>query len=253
VTSTLTVASEALSVAIRTNNVVGTGTADLTYTKQFVVMVVDAAGQAKPGVLITPSVDLPNYYKGVFVAGLTGWVQVPTLANTESYTYNSAASAWQQAPGTTTQPACPNEDVNRNGIREAPAYTAGGAAPPLSARQEDMNWNGDLDPRKADVAITMVGSATTDSSGLAVVQIEYGKNLASWVDFVITVTASGISGTEARARYSGLKYGLGNLPYPAKDVNDLTVSPAFIVSPYGKGFIGNTIPSPVTGVCTDTN
>lgn len=252
VTNTLTVTSEALSVNIRTDNTVGEGTAGLTYIKRFVVMVVDAAGQAKQDVQITPSVDLPSYYKGYFAWNGKLWVQHVTLAQTESYAYNSGVSAWQKQ-GTTGQPSCPNEDVNRNGVREAPVYDPSATPPVLAGRQEDLNWNGDIDPRKADVAIKMVGASTTDANGLAIVQIEYGKNLASWVDFVITVTASGVSGTEARARYSGLLYGVGNLPYPATDVSSETVAPAFVVSPYGKGFVGTTPPNPVAGVCTDAN
>jgi len=119
-------------------------------------------------------------------------------------------------------------------VREAATFVPGAAAPALAARQEDLNWNGDLDPRKSDVAIKMVGSSKTDANGLAILQIEYGRNLASWVDFVITVTASGVSGTEARARYIGYAYGLGNLPYPATAVTVKTTSPAFVVSPYGR-------------------
>jgi hypothetical protein len=241
VTNTLTVASEALSVNIRTDNTVDpTGASGLTYIKKFVVMVVDAAGQAKADVLITPSVDLPSYYKGHYVWADPAWVQVMTLASTENYRYDAGLSAWQQL-GTTTQPSCPNEDVNRNGVREAPVYP-GSSTPGLAGRQEDLNWNGELDPRKADVAIKMVGSPRTDANGVAIVQIEYGKNLASWVDFVITVTASGIAGTEARAKYSGLLYGVGNLPGLADDVIDETAPPPFVISPYGRGT-----------VCTDTN
>ncbi len=232
VTNTLTVTSEALSVNIRTDNTVGEGTAKLTYIKRFVVMVVDAAGQAKPDVLITPSVDLPSYYKGRFFWNGKTWQQLILLDNTESYAYNTSLKAWQQQAAT-SQPSCPNEDVNRNAVREAPLYDAAAPAPAVSGRQEDLNWNGDLDPRKADVAIKMVGSSKTDASGLAVLQIEYGKNVASWVDYVITVTATGISGTEARARYSGLAYGLGNLPFPAVDVGTETIPPAFVISPYG--------------------
>jgi hypothetical protein len=37
------------------------------------------------------------------------------------------------------------------------------------------------------------------------------------VDFMITVTASGIAGSEARARFVGTLYGIGNLPYPADE------------------------------------
>jgi hypothetical protein len=248
ISTTLTIASEALSVNIRTNNLVKLGAANLTYIKEFVVMVVDAAGQAKADVLITPSIDLTAYYKGVYAWGGVAWKLQPTLASSENYSWDG--TQWVQGPAT-AQPQCPNEDANRNGVREASAY--GGAVPAVSARQEDLNWNGDIDPRKADVAIKMVGSPRTNADGLAVLQIEYGQNLATWVDYVITVTASGISGTEARARYVGLRYGVGNLPFPADAVTSETVEPPFRISPYGKGFTGTVIPNPPTGVCTDTN
>ncbi|MCB1994902.1 MAG: Ig-like domain-containing protein, partial [Rhodoferax sp.] len=196
VTSTITVASEALSVNIRTNELIKSGDASLTYIKEFVVMVVDAAGQAKPDVQITPSVDLTGFYKGFYFWNGDFWQQQLTLANTENYSWSG--TAWTQG-GTTTQPVCPNDDANRNGIRET---------------GEDLNGNGEIDPRKADVAIKMVGSSKTDANGLAIVQIEYGRSLGTWVDFVVTVTASGVAGTEARARFVGNLYGLGNLPVP---------------------------------------
>jgi hypothetical protein len=252
ISSTLTIASEALSVNIRTNNLVKIGTAGLTYIKEYVAMVVDAAGQAKPDVLITPSVDLTGYHKGYYFWNGTVWQQRPMLADTENYTWNPAAQSWQLgAP--TAQPSCPNEDVNRNGVREAGAYSAGAASPALALRQEDLNWNGDLDPRKSDVAIKMVGSPRTDANGLAILQIEYGQNVASWVDFAITVTASGVAGTEARARFVGSLYGTGNLPYPATAVTTRDIAPAFVTSPYGKGYTGLAPPNIPAGTCTDTN
>lgn len=229
VTSTLTVASEALSVSIRTNNLILEGVDKLTYIKKFIVMVVDSAGQAKGGALITPSVDLPAYYKGNFTFdALAGrWVQNMTLAGSENWSYDASTGLWART-GVLTQPSCLNEDVNRNGVLEIPVPGNSG---------EDLNGNGQLDPRKADVSISMVGSATTDASGLAEVQIEYGKSVASWVDFVITVTATGISGTEARAKYMGLFYGLGPLPYLASDATDANVPPPFVISPYGRATV----------------
>ena len=200
-------------------------------------MVVDAAGQAKPDVLITPSVDLTAYFKGEYLWNGTAWVQFLTLANTENFSWDGPNLKWVRGPATTPQPQpqCPNEDVNRNGVREASAFSAGVAPPAdIALRQEDLNWNGDIDPRKSDVAVKMVGSPRTDASGLAVLQIEYGQNVASWVDYIITVTASGISGTESRARYAGLLFGVGNLPFPASAVSSLTNPPAFVISPYGR-------------------
>jgi hypothetical protein len=251
ISGTLTIAAEALSVNIRTNNLISIGPSALTYIKQFVVMVVDAAGQAKSGVLITPSIDLTAYYKGIYQFG-TVWSLRPQLASSENWIWDTTAQAWTRG-ATTSQPSCPNEDVNRNGVREAGAYPGAGASgTPLAQRGEDLNWNGDIDPRKADVSIRMVGSPTTDTSGLAVLQIEYGQNLASWVDYVITVTAAGVSGTESRATFVGSRYGIGNLPYPASAVTDEATPPAFVVSPYGRGYVGS-VPATPSGVCTDTN
>ena len=248
ISNTLTIASEALSVNIRTNNLIKTGAAGLTYIKEYVVMVVDAAGQAKADVLITPSVDLTGYYKGDYSYSLVQnlWVQTVRLANTESYRWKPdpsapERSAWELS-GLVSQPMCPNEDFNRNGIREADVYDPTKPAPSIDRRREDLNWNGDIDPRKSDVAVRMVGSPRTDAAGLAIVQIEYGQNVASWVDFVITVTASGIAGTEARARYVGAYYGIGNLPFPSTAVTDIAIPPAFRVSPYGRAT-----------TCTDAN
>jgi len=241
-TTTLTVSSEALAVSIRTNELIKSGEALLTYIKEYVVMVVDSAGQAKSDVQITPSVDLTGYYKGHYVWNGLRWVQVMTLDPNSEY-YRWTGSAWTRtAAPIPDQPSCPNEDVNRNGVREAGVFVPTAAAPELAARQEDLNWNGELDPRKSDVAVKMVGSTKTDANGLAILQIEYGRDLASWVDYVITVTASGVSGTEVRAKYIGNLYGLGNLPYPASAVSDINISPPFIISPYGRGT-----------VCTDTN
>ncbi len=254
ISATLTIASEALSVNIRTNNLIKSGAAGLTYIKEYVVMVVDAAGQAKADILITPSVDLTGYLKGryFFSTGSNAWVQRVQLASNQNWRWNSSSSSWEQQPATSPpQPICPNEDFNRNGVREAPPFVSGATAPAIAIRQEDLNWNGDIDPRKADVAVRVVGSPRTDSSGLAIIQIEYGQNVASWVDFVITVTASGIAGTEARARYVGQYYGLGNLPYPASAVTDANVAPAFVVSPYGAGSV--TADGVASGVCTDTD
>lgn len=245
VRATLTIADEALSVNIRTNELIKSGAAQLTYIKEFVVMVVDAAGQAKSGVRITPSVDLPAYYKGFYFWNGRFWQQQLTLAATEDWTWDSANRYWRRPQlANTAQPQCRNEDVNRNGVREAPTATPTAPALVLAGselravgREEDLTWNGDIDPRKADVAVKMVGSPRTDENGLAIVQIEYGRNLASWVDFVITVTAAGVSGTESRATYSGTLYGLGNLPFPGEAIRNETVSPAFVVSPYGRGTV----------------
>lgn len=193
----MTVTSEALSVTIGTDNKISTGASDLTYIKKFVILVVDSAGQAKGNVQITPSIDLLRYYKGYY-DGPGAWNRNgPPIPNSRG---NLAA-------------VCANEDTNRNGVLED---------------SEDINNNGKIEPRKSDVAVTMVGGNTTDENGLAYLQIEYPKNVATWLDYEILVAASGIAGTEGRTTWTGT---LGALAAEF----DGDIAPSFAVSPYGIG------------------
>jgi hypothetical protein len=194
-TTTLTVISDSLSVSIGTDRILIDG--DLTYSQNFVVQVVDSAGQAKAGVKVSPSLDLVQYYKGSFVRGAAGWIQ------------NVTAS-------------CENEDLNRNGVLEK--VSSGSALPVLS---EDVNQNGSLDPRKADVAISLLGSDTTDVNGIVKLKIQYARNIGGWLRYKILVAASGIAGTEGRASFTD------DLGFSALAANKLDAIPPFILSPYG--------------------
>jgi len=208
-TKTLTVTSEALAVSIGYDATISDGSNGLTFIKKFVVTVADAAGNAKPDILITPSIDLVDYIKGQY--------QTP--------------SAWVLTPSSGQM--CANEDINRNGVLES---------------AEDFNSNGQLDPRKSDVLISVVGSNKTNSSGIVVLQIEYPKNVATWIDYKILVTASGVSGTEGRASLTK------RLTADAGSFTAAT-APAFVVSPYGVGTGAPTTYTPPGGtpitVCTD--
>jgi Invasin, domain 3 len=191
----LTVVDQALRLDIGTDELITLG--NITYIKDFVVVVVDAAGRAKADVEITPKLDLVAFYKGFY-----GW-------NGETWVRNLPVGVLQL-------PACPNEDVNRSGFLEA---------------GEDVNGNGKLDP--GGVTITMVGSSKTDSSGKATVRIEYPRDRATWIDFVISVTGR-VGGSEGLAVYQGTLGGLGNLPAPGEAFKNEAVSPAFQISPYGR-------------------
>ena len=92
---------------------------------------------------------------------------------------------------------------------------------------EDLNRNGSLEPRKSDVAVSMIGGSLTNASGIAVVQIEYPKSLGSWARVKILVSATGVSGTEGRTTWTEI------LPVPGPDIT-ATTAPAFITSPYGQ-------------------
>jgi hypothetical protein len=200
VTTTVTVVSEPLAVSIGSNNVVLIGPTNLTYIRQFVVLVVDAAGNAKANVNIVPSIDLDYYYKGQYVqpgSWIQGYIGNPNTIPVQIV----AAPPWR----------CLNEDLNRSGVMLA---------------GEDLNHNGQLDPRKSDATITILGSGQTDASGSAVVQVEYPQNVGSWLHVNITVSATGVSGTEGRAIWSEV------LPIPASVLAE-TPSPPFQLSPYG--------------------
>lgn len=202
-TQTLTVTSEPLSVTIGTNAQIIVNT--LTYTKQFVVTVVDSSGAAKSDVNIVASVDLPFYRKGEY--GLSGtWLKTGALPSGDAA-------------------ICLNEDANRNGVLEAAEDATSNG---------NGNANGTLEPRKADVSVSLL-STRTDSKGSVVLEVTYPQDHGSWVDAIITVTASGIAGTEGRATYN-----LFPVPVDAASVRNTNSPPAFVVSPYGRA-----------NVCTD--
>lgn len=163
-------------------------TQELTYTKRLLVTVADSARNALADVALSVSLDLPQYRKGFWTIVGTRWV-------------------WNQ-----TSAPCINEDTNRNGVRET---------------GEDFNGNGRLDPGPADVLVRLVNPRTL-ADGTAVVEITYAKNFASWVDAWVTVSASGVSGTEGRATFV-----LAPVPVESGAVTNITTPPAFVTSPYG--------------------
>lgn len=220
VRTTLTVIADPVSISIGTNNLIETGASGLTYVKRYVVQVVDTSGVAKAGVQISPSIDLLRYGKGTWAVVGDNWVQ---------FTTNS----------------CDNEDLNRNNLYEV--YADGW--------DEDANGSFNLtpgrpalEPRKADVALSIEGSGQTDTSGIVVLRIEYPQNLGSWVDFNILVAASGVSGTEGRANFEG------TLPVPADVVSDIDAEPPFRLSPYGievSPLVGKDFGGRLHSLCTN--
>lgn len=207
---TLTVTAEPLGVTIGTNGVIIVN--ELTYVKQFVVSVADAAGVAKADVNLVASVDLPRYRKGYYVV---------------------AGGKWQKSQPSPSGPyggdtaVCQNEDKNRNGV--------------LEAGEDDRadgngNADGQLWPRKPDVTVTLLQSKT-GADGTAVLQIQYAQDHGSWVDALITVAASGVSGSEGRASYLVIPTAVDT-----GAINDVTADPAFKFSPYGRA-----------STCTDPN
>lgn len=197
--TTLTVVSDPLSISIGTNEEIISNPGETTYQKKYVVLVVDAAGQPKGDVQITPSIDLNGYYKGSWTlpTGSTVWVR----------NYGREAPL-ASLPG--ISPICLNEDLNRNGLIDG---------------TEDRNGNGQLDPRKSDASISMSGSTRTNANGLAEIILQYPRSLAGWVNFTISANAFGVLSPPATLT--------DVLPYPQTSINLATVQPAFANSPYG--------------------
>ena len=188
----LTVVAEPLGVTIGTDDKIIVDRDDgLVYVKKFIVSVADAAGVAKQDVNLVVSIDLVNYRKGFYILGAQ-WFKPGPL------------------PGGDFA-VCANEDLNRNGVLET---------------GEDVNGDGILWPRKPDVTVRLLSSKTA-ADGTAELEIQYAKNHGSWVDALITVSASGVGGSEGRASYF-----VAPVPVDAASIK-ATTPPAFVVSPYG--------------------
>ena len=76
--------------------------------------------------------------------------------------------------------ACMNEDTNRNGFLDV---------------GEDLDGDGVIAPRKADVIVSFVGEKITGKNGRATIQVEYPMNVATWLVYAVKVTTS-VAGSE---------------------------------------------------------
>ncbi|HET8746112.1 MAG TPA: hypothetical protein VFM98_10945, partial [Ramlibacter sp.] len=209
VRGTLTVASQPLAITLGDNNELTKGTSNLTYIKRFDVAVADAAGNAVAGAVVSASVDITHYGKGKFTdVGPTGPYQVtgdtpPNIATTGIST--------DAVPGATTGRVwCPNEDTNRNGAIDN------------SPTPEDINNSGKLEPRKADVILSFLGSNTTGANGRMQIQVEYPQNVATWLAYTVRVTTN-VAGSE----------GTDSKSYITSFVDGDEDNGSFLTAPYG--------------------
>jgi len=232
ITASVTVVDAGVSVSILTNGLITPIDEKSVYQLDFAVQVVDSVGQPKSGVTVKGSVDLPRYYKGAYAAGGSQW-------NLGHYTTDiNGQIVW--APGYSV---CENEDVNRNNLNET--YSNGNV--------EDADGARGLEPHPADTAIVLdaPGNAVTDAFGKAYFHLQYGQNVASWVDYTLTFSAI-VQGTEGHQSLSG------NLPIPSSILKAVDVDPPFRLSPYGVE-LSNTIAvtdpatSKTASLCTNPN
>ncbi|WP_431288603.1 hypothetical protein [Roseateles chitinivorans] len=199
-TATVTVVSSPLAITLGTDATLQEGSTKLTYIKRFVVLVVDAAGRPAAGVDIQPVIELTRYYKGAYEVSGAAWAPFHYVDTISSGTKVSGAFA------------CLNEDDDHDGNIDT---------------GEDRNGNGVVEPRMSDVQISYEGSSSkTDASGQLVIKIEYAKSLATWVDYLITASATGV--LSPPAPYANRLSALGT------DFTTVTTSPPFQNSPYGR-------------------
>jgi hypothetical protein len=189
ITQTLTVASQPLSITLGDNNELAKGTNNLTYIKKFDVAVADSAGNAVANAVISASVDITHYGKGEFdYANSTGTYQVTGNNPPNSSTTGLSTTA---LPGATAGRVwCPNEDTNRNASLDT---------------GEDINANGKLEPRKADVILSFLDSNATGSNGRMTIQVEYPQNVATWLSYTVRVTTN-VAGSEGTDTKSYITY-----------------------------------------------
>ncbi|MCV2350027.1 Ig-like domain-containing protein [Paucibacter sp. Y2R2-4] len=204
----LTVTEQPVSISIGTNELVLTGASKNTYMQEFVVLVVDSAGNPKAGVQLSPLVDMPTYRKGY-------------------YLYDNVAKKWVKFE----QAICLNEDSSAGiGFRNGTIETG-----------EDLNGNGQLDPRKSDISISMVGSTKTDANGVAVLRVEYPQSMGSWTEFSVRVSATGVLSPPAwTGRLAtdgdnlGTLKGTPRLSIVPIEIIKNEADPPFRISPYGQ-------------------
>jgi hypothetical protein len=192
VIKTLTVASQPLSITLGDNNLLEKGNFGLTYIKKFDVAVADAAGNAVANASVSASVDITHYGKGGFGyattgIGGTGTYQI-TFDNPPNFSTDVSATATGVVPSLNTGNIwCKNEDTSRNGFLDGPS--------------EDVNLNGKLEPRKADVILSFVGNNSTAANGRMTIQVEYPQNVATWLAYTVKVTTNvaGSEGTDQKS------------------------------------------------------
>lgn len=205
VRANLTVASQPLSITISNNNTLQSGLGNIAYIQQFLIQVSDSAGAAVRDAVVSTSVNITHFGKGVFTA--------PNYQVAGSIPPNAASTFSPTAVPTSMQRVwCANEDINRNGSLDT-LPTA-----------EDINGNGRLEPRQAEIIVAFVSGNRTDANGQMLIQVSYGQNVGSWLAFTLraTTNVAGSEGLSERAFVTGFLEG------------DLD-NGSFRVPPYGVG------------------
>jgi hypothetical protein len=194
--ATLTVAGAPLSISISDNNLLEKGLGDIAYIKKFLIQVNDSAGVAVKDAIVSASVDITHYGKGLAWGNTYQVVPVPNSRYIHpDYSPTpmpvNALSTLQRsdaAPPAGQSIWCLNEDWNRNGFLD----TGSG---------EDVNSDGSVQPKKAEIIVSYVNGNKTDENGQLLVQITYGQNVGRWLAYTLRAT-TGVAGSEGDASKS---------------------------------------------------
>jgi hypothetical protein len=202
VTANLTVAGSPLSISITDDNKLAKGLGEIAYIKKFLIQVNDSSGVAVADAVVSASVDITHYGKGeTFGLPYMGLGVVPPTIRDVHPDYFPPGYTVSQSSTTTTLVAstvvptaaqnvwCLNEDFNRNGFRDVVAIG------------EDMNGDGVLQPRKAEIIVSYVNGNKTDASGQLLIQVSYGQSMAGWLAYTLRAT-TGVAGSEGDASKS---------------------------------------------------
>lgn len=195
VLANLTVAGTPLSISITDNNELTKGLGNIAYVKRFLIQVNDASGVAVADAIVSASVDITHYGKGA-VWGLPYLnVAVPSIRDLHP-DYTPGDPRFVGATATLTSSAvaapntnrmwCLNEDFNRNGFLDS---------------GEDLDGDGGVEPRKAEITVSYVNGNRTDANGQLLIQVTYGQTMGGWLAYTLRAT-TGVVGSEGDASRS---------------------------------------------------
>lgn len=199
----ITIADEAVSVTIGTDGLLINEEATLSYAQQFVIKVVNSAGQPKAGLTVSAQINTVNYVKGFFE-----WDEDESEWVINSNKNLGAAQV------------CNKEDLDDDDRLDL---------------GEDLDHDTRLEPIRADVSLTAPNGWVTNAEGVVLVKMSYPKNVASWMKVNIVATSL-VGGSEGRASRQQYLRAL-------KDDLEEEAPPAFEYSPYGSVVVPVTIPS----------
>lgn len=192
VTTNLTAAAQSISVRIATGNEI-TKLNDTTNQMPWNAIVVDTNGSPVADATITPSLVGVRYLKGRYAWSGTVWFRVDEFGNVPPF-------------------SCLSEDANENARLDA---------------GEDLDVDGKLEPGGAAAVVVTSTNGKTDSSGLAYMNISYGRSFGGWVEVRLRVTITTVAGTEGFDEQTFV------LPVLSADLTDQNVSPPGNPSPFG--------------------